>query len=153
MKTALARREATEKSRQCHINRAKDLLQEIHIFRTRVAKTLPVRALETDEKREWTREFLVVAGKTPPSKRKKKKKKKKKREGKTEMTSRDVEASNIASRSLASRRPLCRVYKRTRTRERIRRRTCACFATRSRRLTGSTARGETLKEEEKRERC
>ena len=112
-----------------------------------MVKTLPVRALETDEKRGVDESFSRC-GKTPPSKRKKKKKKKK-REGKTEMTSRDLKARVTSRRVRWRRENLCRVYKRTRTRERIRRRTCACFVPRSRRLTSSTASWRDFEEEEK----
>ncbi|CAL6443505.1 unnamed protein product [Bathycoccus prasinos] len=158
MKTALARREATEKSRQCHINRAKkDVLQRNpHISYEEWQKLSRYAHLKPMKREEWTRVFSRCGKNSSVEEEEEKKEEEEEEETRREDRD-DIERfkseSSIASRSLASRRPLSSLQ--THTNERTdTERTCACFVPRSRRLTGSTARGETLKERKRKEkRC
>ncbi len=106
MKTALARREATEKSRQRHINRAKkDLLQRNpNVSYEEWQKLSRYAHLKPMKREEWTR--ACRCGKNSEVVEEETKEEKARREEERDDIERCRSESNIASRSLASRRPL-----------------------------------------------
>jgi len=108
MKTALARREATEKSRQRHSNRAKkDLLQRNpHISYEEWQKLSRYAHLKPMKREEWTRAFSRCGKNSSVEEEEEKKKEEETRREDRDDIERFKSESNIASRSLASRKPL-----------------------------------------------
>lgn len=108
MKTALARREATEKSRQRHSNRAKkDLLQRNpHISYEEWQKLSRYAHLKPMKREEWTRAFSRCGKNSSVEEEEEKKEEEETRREDRDDIERFKSESNIASRSLASRKPL-----------------------------------------------
>ena len=108
MKTALARREATEKSRQRHSNRAKkDLLQRNpHISYEEWQKISRYAHLKPMKREEWTRAFSRCGKNSSVEEEEEKKEEEETRREDRDDIERFKSESNIASRSLASRKPL-----------------------------------------------
>ena len=155
MKTALARRDATEKSRQRHSNRAKkDLLQRNpHISYEEWQKLSRYAHLKPMKREEWTRAFSRLREELLRRRGRRKRKEEETRREDRDDIERFKSESNIASRSLTSRKPLSSLQthtnERTDTEENLR-----LFCSEIKTFDQfNRAWRDFEREEEKRERC